>query len=407
MKIGELAKVCGVSKDTVRYYVEKGLLIPFKKGAQMDFTDREYEDMQFIQKMKQMQFSIREMQAILTLKRLSNFIEPDTIQAYEDMLNQKKQDLHEKIGVLQEAYDIVDQELTKYASRKNAKAKAPLIALSYLYCPHCGRQLMVQNAQISNNCVDEGELVCSCGYHAQITGGIVDTGNRYTGKYDRPDLKRGLYRNVGEEFVTGFQKSSDLVYNRLKELDTKGKVIMETNINGYFFLYNCIQNVEKDCLYIITDRYPEMLKMYKQLIEMLQLDLNILFIADDSDHFPIKDGCVDILLDFYGSNEQFIYKQRSFLQEYGRYLKENAVILGALFGFDGNSKSVRLVSRYYPECSPIALDAKKMLHTYEEGGYEIQAAEVAVSLQTYNKYSFACHQDGERLIQYYYEAWKK
>lgn len=410
MKIGELAKTCGVSKDTIRYYVEKGLLIPFKKGAQMDFTDREYEDMQFIQKMKQMQFSIRDMQVILTLRRMSNFIEPDTIKAYEDILNQKKQELSEEITLLQKAYDTVDQELVKYASLKNAKAKAmgvPLMALSYLYCPHCGRQLMVQNAQISNNCVDEGELICSCGYHAQITGGIIDTGNRYTGKYDRPDLKRGLYRDVGEEFVTGFQKSSDLVYNRLSELNTQGKIVMETNINGYFFLYNCIQNVEKDCLYIITDRYPEMLRMYKQLIETLKLDLNILFLADDSDHFPIKDGCVDVLLDFYGSNEQVIYKQRSFIQEYGRYLKESAVVLGALFGFEGNSVSVHQVPKYYPECSAIALDVRKMLHTYEEAGYGIQAAEVAVSLQTYHKYSFACHQDGEKLLQYYYEASKK
>lgn len=54
-----------------------------------------------------------------------------------------------------------------------------------------------------------------------------------------------------------------------------------------------------------------------------------------------------------------------------------------------------------------ALDVRKMLHTYEEAGYGIQAAEVAVSLQTYHKYSFACHQDGEKLLQYYYEASKK
>ena len=147
--------------------------------------------------------------------------------------------------------------------------------------------------------------------------------------------------------------------------------------------------------------------MYKQLIETLQLDLNILFLADDSDHFPIKDGCVDVLLDFYGSNEQVIYKQRSFIQEYRRYLKDTAVILGALFGFEGNSVSVHQVSKYYPECSPIAMDMKKMLHTYEESGYMVQPMEVAVSLQTYNKYSFACHQDGEKLLQYYYEAWKK
>ena len=39
MKIGELASRCQVTKDTIRYYVEKGLLIPFKKGAQMDFSD--------------------------------------------------------------------------------------------------------------------------------------------------------------------------------------------------------------------------------------------------------------------------------------------------------------------------------------------------------------------------------
>ena len=410
MKIGELARVSGVSKDTIRYYVEKGLLIPFKKGAQMDFTDREREDMQYIQKMKQMQFSIREIQAILTLRRLSNFIEPDTIQAYEDMLNQKKQDLRKEITLLQDAYETVDQELVKYAAYKNAKARAmgvPLIALSYLYCPHCGRQLMVQNAQISNNCVDEGNLICTCGYHAQITGGIVDTGNRYTGEYDRPDLKRGLYRDVGEDFLTGFQKNSDLVYNRFSKLNLQGKTIMETNINGYFFLYNCIQNVEKDYLYIITDRYPEMLKMYKQLIETLQLDLNILFLADDSDHFPLKDGCVDVLLDFYGSNEQVIYKQRSFIQEYGRYLKDDALVLGALFGFESNSISVRQVPKYYPECSPVALDAGKMLHTYEEKGYEIKPVKVAECTHTCNKYSFACHQDGEKLIQYYYAAWKK
>ena len=360
--------------------------------------------------MKQMQFSIREIQAILTLRRLSNFIEPDTIQAYEDMLNQKKQDLRKEITLLQDAYETVDQELVKYAAYKNAKARAmgvPLIALSYLYCPHCGRQLMVQNAQISNNCVDEGNLICTCGYHAQITGGIVDTGNRYTGEYDRPDLKRGLYRNVGEDFLTGFQKNSDLVYNRFSKMNLQGKTIMETNINGYFFLYNCIQNVEKDCLYIITDRYPEMLKMYKQLIETLQLDLNILFLADDSDHFPLKDGCVDVLLDFYGSNEQVIYKQRSFIQEYGRYLKDDALVLGALFGFESNSISVHQVPKYYPECSPVALDAGKMLHTYEEKGYEIKPVKVAECTHTCNKYSFACHQDGEKLIQYYYAAWKK
>ena len=36
MKIGEFARVCNVTKDTVRYYVNIGLLIPKMQGSQRD-----------------------------------------------------------------------------------------------------------------------------------------------------------------------------------------------------------------------------------------------------------------------------------------------------------------------------------------------------------------------------------
>ena len=44
MKIGEFARVCNVTKDTVRYYVNIGLLIPKMQGSQMSFEEREYAD---------------------------------------------------------------------------------------------------------------------------------------------------------------------------------------------------------------------------------------------------------------------------------------------------------------------------------------------------------------------------
>lgn len=410
MKIGNFAKEFHVSKDTIRYYVEKGLLLPLKKGAQADFGEREYQDMKTIRKMKQMKFNIREMQAVFTLQRLSNLIEPDSIQAYEDILSQKKNELLQEIDSLQKASQAVDTELVRFrsASYENHRTLGvPLTALALLYCPHCKKQLRVNNAQIAFQYVESGELECDCGYHALIREGIVDTGNRYQGQYDSPDLKRGLYREVGEEFVMGFQKTSDFVWNRIQQLGMHGKVIMETNINGYFFLYNQIKEVDQDCLYIITDRYPEMLRMYKELIELLNLDLNILFIADDSPDFPLKEGCVDILLDYYGSNEQVLYKHRSFIEEYEKYLSDDAIILGALFGFEPGSSSIRQVPVYYPECSDIALNVREMLQTYEKAGYLYKAEKVAEMTHTYNKYSFACHKDGEKLIQYYYEAKRK
>lgn len=60
MKIGEFARVCNVTKDTVRYYVNIGLLIPKMQGSQMSFEEREYADFNYIQKLKGMRFNIKE-----------------------------------------------------------------------------------------------------------------------------------------------------------------------------------------------------------------------------------------------------------------------------------------------------------------------------------------------------------
>ena len=407
MKIGELSKKCNISKDAIRYYVEIGLLIPQKDTAQMNFTEREYEDLVYIQKMKKLRFNIKEIQASLTLRRLSNLIEPDTIQAYMDILCSRRENITSEIEILQNALSAIDTEIAGFSAKKKALVQetgVPLKALSYLTCPECHKKLKIRNAEINNTGIYSGEMYCECGYQAEIDGGIIKTGNLYTGNYDSPDLKRGLYRDVGEEFITGIQKCSDMMMAEIQKCDWHGKVIMETNINGYFFLYNNFNKMDQDALYIITDRYPEMLFMYKNLMEMLQLELDVLFIADDSLRFPIRDESVDLLIDFYGSNEQFLYKQESFIESYQKFIKKEGMVLGALFGFERNSKSLTKVPQMYPECSGIALDVKAMLDTYKKAGMKIDAAMVAATQKTYDRYSFRCHVEGEKLEQYFYKA---
>ncbi len=57
MKIGELAKLTGVSKDSIRFYVENGLLFPDRQGPQMDFSDREQEDLFYIKRLRKARFN--------------------------------------------------------------------------------------------------------------------------------------------------------------------------------------------------------------------------------------------------------------------------------------------------------------------------------------------------------------
>ena len=54
--------------------------------------------------------------------------------------------------------------------------------------------------QENSLCSGHGNGTCEKKYEAKIVDGIVETGNLYTGIYDHPDLKRGLYRDMGPEF---------------------------------------------------------------------------------------------------------------------------------------------------------------------------------------------------------------
>ncbi|MCI6639232.1 MAG: hypothetical protein MSH10_00310 [Pygmaiobacter massiliensis] len=105
-----------------------------------------------------------------------------------------------------------------------------------MVCPCCNSPLELENARLSNRYVYAGKLSCSCGYHIAIRNGVVVTGNCYTGCYDHPDLSfGGCYEGVGEHFVTNFQKSCDYIMAQLSGQPLSGKVVLEANINGYFF----------------------------------------------------------------------------------------------------------------------------------------------------------------------------
>ena len=93
MKIGQLAKLCGVSVATVRYYVSMGMLIPNDSSAQYDFSEREVEDLNLILKMRKHQFKLKEIQQYLILTRHSRMIEPSTINAALTILETKQQEI--------------------------------------------------------------------------------------------------------------------------------------------------------------------------------------------------------------------------------------------------------------------------------------------------------------------------
>lgn len=408
MKIGEFARKYGVTKNTVRYYIEHGLLIP-ENGLQYQFGKQEEEDMELILKMKAQFFSLKEIAAMLSIRHTSNMIEPYTIQECISILEKKRIELEQEIDARRKAADQITgdiRELSKRAGGAGRSMGVPLSALEYLVCPHCGAPLKLSEAVLDAQSIYEGHLSCLCGYTCKIKNGILHTGNLYTGGHDWPDLTRGLYRDCGDAFVVQVKKMQDYLLKELSGMDLHGKVLMETHINGYFFIYNHLDAIPEDCLYIVTDKFPEMLEMYKKLIEMLPVRRKILFIADADVDLPVRRPCVDVLVSCMSNTEHSFYSKEPYIKVVAPYIKKNAAICGGLLGYQGRNKSQKLLAEKYPEGAELPCSIDAFLREYREAGYRIQKQLMGVTSrpEKNDKYCFTCHVPGESMYLYSYRA---
>ena len=406
MKIGKISALCDISIDTIRYYIKLGLLLPKMQGNMLDFTQREIDDLEHIKKLKYFGFNLKEIQYIFSLKNLSNWIEPDTLNEYVYLLQKRQEEVEQIIQEKQEAVQLIRDEIDKVSSicqETNLKMGVPIMALQYLACPNCQTMLGIEQAKITNKYIYSGELSCICGYQAKIEDGIVITKNQYTGDSDKADLKRQLYRDLSDDFYNYFRTCSDLILNQIGNISPSPKVVLEANINGYFFLYQHFKILPTDSLYIVVDKFPEMLAMYKALIELLNLDLNILFIADASTHYPLKHESVDLLVSFFGENEHLFYHQDAYIQDTQKIYAPDYHVLGAFMAYKQQANSREKLKAKYPESS-VHVHSFEYLQTVYATLPEKQFKYTLIGdvLKSPDKYSFSCHAEGETLKIYHY-----
>jgi len=408
MKIGEFSERCRTTKATIRYYISIGLLMPKMSGSQMEFGRQDLQDMEYIQKFKDMRFNIREIQSLLYLFRMSNLIEPSTIEKFQNMLVQKREELELEKQEIDGSIALIEEEQKAMARRmqpvKIGNCGVPLSAVGLLCCPHCRKQLNIGNAAISGRYVFSGDLTCGCGYRAEIRGGIVYTGNTYKGEHDTPDVHRKLYHETGEEWAINAHRCQEFLLEKIGERDWSGKTILEGNINGFFFTYNFLKKLPKDCLYVIIDKYGEVLEKYKDLIETMYDDLDILYIADAGEHFPLKEKCVDLYVSLFGENEFSFYHNNTFMDCIHSMLKEDGTVLGAFQSVAWNSATAARLKAKYPEGSSNMMSMSFLKESYGKNGVLLKEKKAGEVLNTIKHHMFTEHVDGEPISLYVYSA---
>ena len=401
MKIGQVAKKYEISKDNLYYYINYGLLVPPRNGTQYDFDEQALHDLELILQLKETDFSLSEIHRILSLYRVSGAENPQDRAELKEFCTRKRSECVEKIQHYERIIEKLDQQILDLSAPEgdvHMHTGVPLSFFDLLCCPVCGRKFSIADVSMDMDFVYDGKLSCECGYHAVIDDGILITPNGYRGEADKPDTQRELYKDLPPALISLFQRSYNSMKAELAKMDLSNKVIMETYINAWFFLHNHQRLFPTGSRYIIVDKFPETLRMYKELIERENYGLPILYLADSSTSYPLKKQSVDLHLDFFASNEHNFYRDTFLLEELKPYFRSGGQSLGTYFSFPAGRRSMKRLLAEYPECSKNNFSLPWFEDQLKESGFRLLMENFCGSTtDSGENLGFSFHEPGEEM----------
>jgi DNA-binding transcriptional MerR regulator/uncharacterized protein YbaR (Trm112 family) len=173
MKIGEFAKKHQVTIDTVRHYINEGLLSPLKENTQYSFSEIDDGVMESILLLKSMNFKLDEMKAFLLFQTMYTGNSFHYLGSFRREFEEKLAQNREEIRRLEWMNRQIEQRLGECKNIPVSRGIA-LGLLAELICPDCEENLELEQPKLVHNEIIEGQLVCpKCGKTYFIRCGIL------------------------------------------------------------------------------------------------------------------------------------------------------------------------------------------------------------------------------------------
>ncbi|MCQ4637310.1 MerR family transcriptional regulator [Anaerovorax odorimutans] len=407
MKIGEFSKKFNVSVATVRHYINLGLLVPEKNGFQYDFTDNDCREMEIIISMKATGFKLNELNKYLSILRFYNKDDYllygkllDFFTAKRDRLYEERHQINQYIRLINKQIKKIELSSTR-ATVGTAPANAdksqsplpgfPLNTVGLLRCPHCQSQPHLSHVDISGDSIVNGELTCSCGYHAVVKNGVMYTGDitdlendpifltRYFGDENLITNEDGMLlmgmNDYSNEYLTNLYKDSLWIHKKLSVFDLRGKTILFPDIAcQYLYSYYDSRQVEGST-FLVTALSERTIHTMRQHIVNANPQLKVAYIINQSGQLPLKRNCIDAVIDYLGSSNLGFFQTTHYFDAIAPYLTENALIAGAVEYYAKDSKSVKKIHELYAHAAPNAFTLDFAMAALDRSGFHIEKSE--------------------------------
>ena len=90
MRIGKVSELYHISIDNLYYYIHYGLLVPPRPKGQYVFDEATCKDLEWILELKDLDFSLREIHILLSLKRVSGFADSQDLIELREIYKNKR-----------------------------------------------------------------------------------------------------------------------------------------------------------------------------------------------------------------------------------------------------------------------------------------------------------------------------
>lgn len=368
MKIGEFAKKHGISIDTVRFYVNEGLLIPMRDGYHYQFDQQCSTDLENIFLLKNAGFSLRDIKTIVLSQNLSVYAPEEYRSKCQDIFLKKLKEIEKNIGMLKQAKTFIEERMEGLSPEPEEPPifGASLNILPYLACPHCGGQLMLKSTMVEQGKIVDGSFTCpACHYVLDIREGILTA--KLSGEVDRnfpsfdcfitqaePNLMASILQNV--KWMKQYRQQNTV----------PARVILEVGSGFGFFLRETCNLLSDDVLYFAVDNDINRHLFLKKALQNSSCTKNIVLLCCDIHEIPLKPHIVDQVIDFGTATDLAWYRPEFTLDIIDRYTHKDTDCIFANRAYEkfDFSSPIKPESRKY-------LEEKYILEKIESLHYRI------------------------------------
>lgn len=379
MRIGAFAKKHNITQDTVRHYLDLGLLVAEKTGRQYRFTQNDSRDLETIIELKKMNFSLSEIQKILGYQRLAGLKTKEYRKHYRSFLEDKKNELMSQQQKYEKMYNYLKYKINELEIAEGVKSKRlgmPMDSIGLLRCPKCKEPLNLLDGTIEKNMILEANIHCQCGYCAIIEDGIyIDKGAvRKRTLFGQPmPTKQEYLEKTSPKFINFFYSGMAMLTESIMYYGKEPKYIMELENCVGFFLMQHIRYLPKDCTYILIDFDKDRMMNIKNDLEDHHDHDKFLFFCCDLERLPIANGSIDIMVEFW-LTRVFVSSDKKFpLEIVAPLLRQGGLMTGAYPYFHRKSKDF---SSLAPEIRDY-MDREKLLEKFIDLNFtELQTKDI-------------------------------